>query len=636
MGKRAIAWLAVVVLSLIFSQTAFADPLWKMDKELTINALSVSEDGQRISAGTQDATAVVVDPSGKEISSFAAKNVVTGVSLLKDGQLLVSSDDFHVYSLDAQGKTVWDKSFPKMVKRLSASPDGSTIAISLYRANAVTLLDRQGNISKEIPVGIEIKALRVSPNGQWIAAAGADQYAYLFDASGKAKAKVPLPGDIADISVSDDGAWAAGLMNNKALIYGADGSKTGELATKDVVTSVDLSRDGAYIAVSDYSGNFYVGNADGRILWTHREAGAGQQIRLGAESKQLYAATDKGALFHYEMESLLASGRKAAQRQETIRITAIVAVAAALLFLAYWAWRRKPQTLLRIWKDKYTYLMLVPSFTLIFLFLYYPSISGLFHSLYHWNPGGRSVYVGLENFKRMVHDPYVSKGGWNLLILIVTGLIKTIVPPLLVAELIYHLKSKKSQYWFRTAFVVSVVIPTVGVLLVWQDLYDAQLGLINQILRAVGLGSFAHAWLGDTSTALWAVIFIGFPFVGILQLLVLYSGLIGISEEIIEAARMDGAKTFRIIRSIHLPLLAGQFKLLIVLAMIHIIQDFGGILIVTGGGPSDSTYVPALQMYYAATKFNDLGYASALGVAMFAIILVITVINMKFMKSAEE
>ena len=170
-------------------------------------------------------------------------------------------------------------------------------------------------------------------------------------------------------------------------------------------------------------------------------------------------------------------------------------------------------------------------------------------------------------------------------------------------------------------------------LLVWQNLYDPNVGLINNVLELIGLGSWAHGWLGDPNTALWALIFIGFPFVGILQLLVLYAGLLSIPNELVESAKMDGASLLRIIRSIHIPLLSGQFKFLIILTLIGIIQDFNGIMIVTGGGPMDSTYVPALQMYYAATKFNDLGYASALGVSMFLVILAITIVNMKLIKT---
>lgn len=198
------------------------------------------------------------------------------------------------------------------------------------------------------------------------------------------------------------------------------------------------------------------------------------------------------------------------------------------------------------------------------------------------------------------------------------------------------MRSKKLQYGFRTAFTASMVIPGVAGLLIWQNFYDPNMGLFNHFLQLIGLGSWTHGWLGDPQTALWSLIFIGFPFVGILQLLVLYAGLLSIPLELMESARMDGAGLPRIIRSIHLPLLAGQFKFLIIMGLIGIIQDFNGILIVTGGGPMDSTYVPALQMYYAATKFNDLGYASALGVSMFAVILVITIINLKFIKQSDE
>lgn len=630
--------LAVVLIPLLFLfvHPVLAQGLWKMEKELTINSLSISGDGERVAVGTQDASAVVLDHTGAIKFELLAQNVVTDVAFLNDGRLLVSSDDKHVYLVDEQGQTIWKKSFNKMVKSLVASSDGQVVAITLFRSDVVHLLDLHGEVVKEIPIGIYMDHIDVSPGGEWIVVGAADQYMYLFDQEGALHTKAPMTGAIKAVSVSDEGTMAVGTSNYMLTILNRDGGTIGEYAAKDQLTSVHITPDGTYVAAADYSGNYTILEADGSTLWSAKETGAGQQVKFSPDNSQLYAASAKGAVFKYEVENLLEAAKHKALQAKIITIALITIGVLLLAGLAIWIKRRKAHLLARLWRDKFAYLMLVPSFSLILVFLYTPAFSGLFHSLYDWNPVSRSEFVGLANFKRMFHDPYVSKGAYNLLILIVTGLIKAIIPPLIVAELIYHLRNKKAQYWFRTSFVISMVVPTVGILLIWQNLYDSSNGMINHALQAVGLDSWTRPWLGDAKTALWAIIFIGFPFVGILQLLVLYSGLIGISEEVIEAARMDGARTPRIIRSIHLPLLAGQFKLLIVLAMIGIVQDFGAILIVTGGGPMDSTYVPALQMYFAATKFNDLGYASALGVTMFAVILLITIINMKFIKTESD
>jgi len=633
---RNIVILFFVVASLLcMAQPAFAEPLWRMEEQYTINALSVAEDGSKLAVGTQDATAVVLAADGTQLFEFAANNVVTGVALLRDGRLAVSSDDQHLYMIGPDGRTLWDLNFKRMVKALSAASGGSVLAVSTFRSKDVVLLNDQGETLGTASAEIDIQKIGVSPKGTWIAAAAADQYAYVFDAAGALQRKIPAVGDIVAIDVSDDALTAVGTSENKVYFYDEAGSLLGSMETKDVITAVKLSADGKYAAVADYSGNYYVTDAKGNELWSTKEAGPGRQAAFSSNG-MLYTASGDGAVYAYNVESILESGAKSARMKQGLQIGGIAGGALAVVLGLWWTARYKPHILRRLWKDKLAYFMLAPSFALVFLFLYYPSFSGLYHSLFDWNPGGRSEFVGLANFRRMFNDPYVTKGVGNLLILIVTGLIKTIVPPLLVAELIYHLKSKKSQYVFRTAFVISMVVPSVGMLLVWQDMYDPSMGFINQFLELIGLGALAHPWLGDPNTALWAVIFMGFPFVGILQLLVLYSGLISISDEVIEAAKIDGAKTFRIIRSIHLPLLAGQFKLLIVLALIGIMQDFGSILIVTGGGPADSTYVPALQMYFAATKFNDLGYASALGVSMFVIILLITIVNMKLIKSNAE
>lgn len=612
-----------------------AENNWSIDGAGNITSLSVSEDGSRLAIGAHNAKAYLYDSEGNAIFEVEAGNVVTGVKLLADGTLLVSSDDRHLYAYDANGKQLWDTNLKRQVKSMSASLDGSIIAAGIQRSNDILLINgATGEQSGSIPIGTAIREVNVSGNGQWIVAATSDQFAHLMDLEGNLLHKFSADNQIQSIAVTDEGLVAIGTVSNNVELFDQNGKVHESIKARDIVTDVAFSVSGDMVGISDLSGNYYIFDQNGKRLWESKITGEGRGVEFDKEGKSLFTGTNDGRIFKYDVGSVIEKAKSQARMSTILWIAAGVAIIAALLLiLRYMKKRNRLDIFRQIWNSKYIYLGLAPTFILVFLFLYYPAFSGLFHSLYDWQPGGRTTFVGLANFERMIHDPYVIKGIWNLVILIITGLLKALIPALIAAELIYHLRSKRLQYGFRTVFTISMVIPGVALLLIWQNLYDPNVGLINNFLEIIGLGSWSHGWLGDPNTALWALIFIGFPFIGILQLLVFYSGLLSIPNELIESAKIDGANLGRIIRSIHLPLLSGQFKFLIIMTLIGIIQDFNGIMIVTGGGPMDSTYVPALQMYYAATKFNDLGYASALGVSMFLVILVITVVNMKLIKT---
>ncbi|MCC3375339.1 PQQ-binding-like beta-propeller repeat protein [Cohnella sp. REN36] len=637
---RRTAWILLALALLLGTspQIASAQAQWSLEGAGDITSIAVAEDGSRIAIGSHGARTYVYDKEGNKLFEAPANNVVNAVDLLADGTVLAASDDRRLYAYGPDGAKRWEADLKRQVKSMSASSDGSVVALVLQRNNDLVFVNGEtGETSGSAPIGTALRFVQVSGNGERIVVASGDQFVYLLDKTGKPLGKLGAGGQIQSIVVSDEGVSAIGTKLGEVELFDAQGKLQHKLKTRDMVSAVAFSKDGKMVAVSDLSGYFYIFTIQGKKLWEYKAGDTGRAVAFDPEGKTLYAGTDDGRILPFDTGSVVAQAKSDARIR--MLVWAIGSVAAiALLYVLLTAMRKKGKlgVFREIWRSKWVYLGLAPSFLLIFLFLYFPAFSGLFHSLYKWQPGGRTTFIGLDNFKRMVHDPYVTKGLGNLIILIVTGLIKSLIPPLIVAELIYHLRGKRLQYGFRTAFTASMVIPAVAGLLIWQNFYDPNLGLFNNFLELIGLGSWAHGWLGDPKTALWALIFMGFPFVGILQLLVFYAGLLAISGELIESAKIDGASLPRIIRSIHLPLLAGQFKFLIILGLIGIIQDFNGIMIVTGGGPMDSTYVPALQMYYAATKFSELGYASALGVSMFAVILVITIINMKFIKSAED
>jgi raffinose/stachyose/melibiose transport system permease protein len=314
----------------------------------------------------------------------------------------------------------------------------------------------------------------------------------------------------------------------------------------------------------------------------------------------------------------------------------------------------------RVKRRRFVYLALLPTFLLLGIFSYYPAVSAIYHSFYEWDGVVTERFIGLDNFRQMAHDelligltPKPEGDSWwakvaawakgrsksaiaHMIVLVAAGVLITATVPLFAAEMIFHLRSERWRYWYRVLFVIPMVVPGMVTLLIWQFIYDGDIGLLNSILRGVGLGSLTHAWLGESSTALYSIIGIGFPWVAGLSFLIYLAGLENIPESLLDAAAIDGAGPLTRFRRVDLPLIMGQVKLLVILAIIGGVQGFQSILVLTMGGPGTATLVPGLHMYLSAFSNDRMGYACAIGLAMFVLILITTIINMKYLRSSVE
>ncbi|WP_391574130.1 carbohydrate ABC transporter permease [Cohnella sp.] len=299
---------------------------------------------------------------------------------------------------------------------------------------------------------------------------------------------------------------------------------------------------------------------------------------------------------------------------------------------AAWQAVAKPQRARRRKKYLLSYLFLAPSFLFVFTFLYYPVGSALFHSFTQWNLAS-AKWIGLDNFERLFSDRMTVTSMWNQVVFTITDLLKNLIFPLVAAELIYLLPGKFSKYVFRTGFIIPMLVPGIVAILLWLSIYDPTYGLLNQFLAFAGLEDWSRAWLGDSSTAIWAVVMVGFPFISGLFFLILYAAIGSFNNEMIEAARMDGAKGLKLFAKIHLPLLIPQFKVITILTIIGSLQDFVKMLVLTKGGPGVSTVIPSLTMYTAAFESSEYGYAAAIGTCLFLLIIALTLFNMKIFKT---
>jgi raffinose/stachyose/melibiose transport system permease protein len=268
------------------------------------------------------------------------------------------------------------------------------------------------------------------------------------------------------------------------------------------------------------------------------------------------------------------------------------------------------------------YLVLLPTLVVLGALAYYPSISGIWHSLYDWRPGYDSPFVGLDNYRAMLHDDLWWSSFRNLGIIFVASVTVMWVMPVIAAELVISLRSARLQHVFRILLIVPLAFPGVVTALVWSFMYDPNDGVINRFLRSVGLGSWAHNWVGDPNTALGALLAIGFPWVAGLPFLVMLATLQNIPTEVFEAAELDGAGRLRRLVHIDLPLMARQFKLLIFLAIVSTLHYGLAAYLVTSGGPDNSTQVPVLWIIGSAFQGQQWGYAAALSTTLFVITFV--------------
>jgi ABC-type sugar transport system permease subunit/ABC-type glycerol-3-phosphate transport system substrate-binding protein len=283
-------------------------------------------------------------------------------------------------------------------------------------------------------------------------------------------------------------------------------------------------------------------------------------------------------------------------------------------------------------RTRAAYLLLLPTIFLLVAFNYFPALSGLYHAFTEWESGRDPVFNGLDNFRRLLTDDMLYVGFGNMLVLLVAALFKATVVPLLAAELILYLFGDRTRYFFRTAFLLPMVVPALVGVLIWRLIYNPDMGLLNQSLQSMGLAGLTANWLGDSSLALGAIVGMGFPWIGAFGLLIYLAGLMGIAPDIYDAYKVESSNTLRRIWHIDLPLITGQTRLLVILTFIGSVQDFQTVLIMTRGGPGMATYVPALRMYNEAFVYGHFGYGAAIGVLLFVLVLAITVINMKVFK----
>lgn len=258
------------------------------------------------------------------------------------------------------------------------------------------------------------------------------------------------------------------------------------------------------------------------------------------------------------------------------------------------------------------------------LFMLYPLGRVVVLSLYKWDGLGVGQWVGLANYRVTFSDPRLVGAFVHALVLIIFYALIPLAIGLVLASLLARSQVRGIGF-FRTVVFLPQVIAMVVLAIAWRQIY-APSGLLNSVLRAVGLGSLTRAWLGDFSTALIAVGLIGTWVSTGLVTVLLMSGIAGISKDYYEAAKLDGAGWFRQFWYVTIPGVRAEILVSLTLTVISALKTFDLIYMTTSGGPGTSTTVPSYEVYNQAFRLGSVGTASSLAVVLTAVIFVINLV----------
>jgi raffinose/stachyose/melibiose transport system permease protein len=279
------------------------------------------------------------------------------------------------------------------------------------------------------------------------------------------------------------------------------------------------------------------------------------------------------------------------------------------------------------------FFLIIPALIIFVVFVVWPIIQTAHYSAYKWTETGQLTdYIGLDNYTRLLADPIFWRAFGNNLFVVGWSLV-TQIPLAMFLAILLTGKIKGSAF-FRTLYFAPLVLSDVLIGAIWGWFYNPTIGMLNTALKFFHLPT--QAWLGDPKLALICVLvattwrYLGF------YIVIYIAAIQGISEELYEAAEIDGANGFQLHRFITIPLLIPTTRASAVLMIIGSLKFFDMVWFLTEGGPSNSSELIATYMFKQAFKFHDWSYGSALAFALFVIAFIFTVIFLFFTRKREQ
>lgn len=265
------------------------------------------------------------------------------------------------------------------------------------------------------------------------------------------------------------------------------------------------------------------------------------------------------------------------------------------------------------------WVFLLPALLGTFIFIIIPVFCSFGLSFSDWDLLSPIKFVGLENYKLIFTDDLFHKILWNTVIFALSTSILGVIIPLILASILNN-KIRGSEF-FKTAYFLPFITPMVVIGIVWQWIFDPNIGPLNNLLN------LNINWLYDQNFAMPALIIVSvWKLIGY-NMIIFLSSLSAISNSLFEAAKIDGANPIQTFLHVTIPLLSPTIFFVIIITTITSFQVFDLIYLMTQGGPLDSTNVLVYAIYKNAFEYFNIGKASAIAYVLFVIILVLTLIQ---------
>ena len=611
------------------------------------SCLAYDSESKIIVVGTNSTNELVAYQEGREIWRASAKGAYSNIVINhKRGIVCAGNQDYRVYLYDLKsGEKLREIDTTRRVVAVDFNTAGDRIAVATLTGTSsasAMIFDLDG--SELLSLSLKVKVAGILFTGDQSFAIGNNRGELIrFNLSGQELGKYKTNYSVLQMNHTSKGGIAV-CKDGSYYLFDQDLNilRSGRIENDihAVISSVGCDEKNEGIVVGTEEGYIFAQDQSGRQIAELKVEGAVRSF--ATDGDKVIFTGDEDHIREVELKNLTALELK-----KSLFIFARIMLAVSLLFMAILMLTMFPQSgkFLKkccrdIWKARMAYFLLLPGLILIWIFNYQGIFTAFIRSFTNWSSQNSTLaqiqFVGFDNFRRMITEGYFLIGVRNLLILVLTGAIKILTVPLLCAWLCYSASGTKRKYVHRFLFVLPIVVPSVINAMIWLKIYDPNIGLINEFLRTIGLGNLARVWLGDAGTAIWAIVFMGFPFVNAMAFLVYYGGLLAIGHDVEESALVDGANRWNIFCRIQLPLLKPQFRIMLILTLIGTMQNFNEIYVLTQGGPGTSTYVPALELYFNVAQFGRYGYACALGVVLFLMTLTITLINLYFTRERQK
>lgn len=270
----------------------------------------------------------------------------------------------------------------------------------------------------------------------------------------------------------------------------------------------------------------------------------------------------------------------------------------------------------------------LPAVLVFTVMVFYPILTTFYRSTFQWDGIGVAKFIFFKNYKNLFQDEIfytsIKNGLIFAIILVVLQLGIGTILALAVSD-----NSLKGKKVLRLGYFIPVVLSVTVVCQLWLQIYDADSGLINTILKKIGV-SYSQNWLADKSTAIFAIAVVNaWQYMGY-HFALLYAGIKSIPEHFYEAARIDGASRVKAHVYITLPLLAETYKFCLTIAVSGGLSAYANMLIMTNGGPGTDTYTLTFMSFRAAFQTNEFGYGCAIAVILVLESLIATLVINRF------